>query len=255
MYSEDTHWGLSTLFGEPTGTTTQQSKPTYSMSNPPPPPPPQPRTTQQTDTLFDMSVEDISGIATAVIGATPKEGAFTNEAARSAWNRMFMAYNITSAETQRGVMVRVLWYACLNSTSTQQGFQGRVTIDGAAHPMFDVLSKLGVLAAEWRRFVRADINLQLLDKMMAVDAFAKELKERAQLEGIDPECYRAMLDVQLPHLTKKEKAAAAMVSQKRLREDQTVAAVQHGQQVALAANQGHASTSAPPPPTGPGGSW
>jgi hypothetical protein len=235
---------FSQLFTEPTQHTPTDNTPQHTIMS---------AAGANNEDPFEITADTLTGISSGIVSGTSKEGVYTDDAAKSCWDKMFTAYGVTQLAAKRDAMIRVLWYACLNSTSTQQGFQGKVSIGGSDRVMADVLAKLHVLPAQWRRFVRARVNITIIDQMMTNPEFAAVLMNLAQKSGIDPECYRAVLDIAefLPSATRKELGFSVKLGRRRLHPDNVAAVVREEATVELATQRADHST--PPAPAGLGG--
>lgn len=173
--------------------------------------------------LFELSLTDVDAIATSLLRDTHKDGVFTETEATKAWNACFRYFGVTDNAAKQQLMTHVLWYACMNTTSTQQEFSGKIPVGSREFTMRDVIAALEIQPTDWRRFIRAVVNVRMIETLLRNERLQRPLRARAAAQGIGTENFRAVLDFfdAFENPSSSERAAFTTLSTRRLRPDTT----------------------------------
>jgi len=179
---------------------------------------------------FDIPADVFDDSAEAIIASTPKVGVMCDAEVEASWLLLFNGLGLAEDVARQRAMIAIVWYGCINSSSTQNDFMDKIVIGEREITMAEVLNKMGLQSSNWRRFIRSRFVIdRVVMGILRTPRYINILKKKADALGLDTKMYRVVLDFadHLP-LTAAERAAFADLSQRKLKPERTRHAIRAG---------------------------
>lgn len=183
-----------------------------------------------------INVADLEGVGS--------NNAMSDSDANRYWEMIERQFGADTNEMRQEVRLKMFLYFFKNSTTTSGPYRAKVVIGGREHTVGEVIGDHALPESDIRRFARARSNIEAMDKLSLRPEVAALLIDRCRTKGINPEYYRAVIDIVefFPSVKQGEKQEATRISRFRRHKPNTVkAGVERGVPADIAPDEGNAT--------------